>query len=146
MPQCKAKAKSTGVRCARSAIAGAVVCRVHGGATPAVKAAAADRVKEAQDRLYGLVNPAIDRLGKLIKTKREAVALGAVKDVLDRNGFKPKDTAEVGGKVELCWLDPLPPRAQLPAVPSPTDPDTLAGEVVRTEWLEPEPAKTGRKV
>lgn len=46
--QCEATAKATGERCARKAIAGGTVCRVHGGAAPAVKAAAARRVEEAK--------------------------------------------------------------------------------------------------
>lgn len=85
MPQCTARAKSTGVRCARSAIAGATICRVHGGAAPQVRAA-------ARARLLALVDPAISRLGKLLQTKQQPVALGAVKDVLDRGGLKaPED-------------------------------------------------------
>lgn len=34
MPQCQAKAKSTGIQCQRSAVAGKRVCTVHGGLTP----------------------------------------------------------------------------------------------------------------
>ncbi|BCW62469.1 HGGxSTG domain-containing protein [Arthrobacter sp. StoSoilB22] len=45
--QCVAKAKGTGERCRRPPIAGATVCRVHGGAAPAVKMAAARRAQEA---------------------------------------------------------------------------------------------------
>jgi hypothetical protein len=41
---CTATAKSTGERCRRSPIAGGIVCRVHGGAAPRVKAAAARRL------------------------------------------------------------------------------------------------------
>lgn len=41
--RCKATAKSTGEQCARQAIAGGTVCRVHGGATARSKAAAARR-------------------------------------------------------------------------------------------------------
>lgn len=41
--QCIAKAKGTGERCRRSPIAGGTVCRVHGGAAPAVKAKALQR-------------------------------------------------------------------------------------------------------
>lgn len=41
MNQCKATAKGTGERCRRAPIAGATVCRVHGGAAGQVKAKAA---------------------------------------------------------------------------------------------------------
>jgi hypothetical protein len=34
MPQCQAKAKSTGIQCNRSAVSGKRVCTVHGGLTP----------------------------------------------------------------------------------------------------------------
>ncbi|PYG00178.1 hypothetical protein SAMN05216184_104117 [Georgenia satyanarayanai] len=46
--QCSATAKSTGQQCARQAIAGGTVCRVHGGATQRARAAAARRVAEQQ--------------------------------------------------------------------------------------------------
>lgn len=57
--QCVAKAKGTGERCQRPPIAGATVCRVHGGAAPAVKVAAARRAKEAaaQQQLAALGEP-----------------------------------------------------------------------------------------
>jgi hypothetical protein len=45
-PQCKATGRS-GDRCKNFAIRGAVVCRMHGGSTKAVKAKAADRVEKA---------------------------------------------------------------------------------------------------
>ena len=45
MARCIAKAKSTGEQCQRSAIAGGTVCRVHGGATKAAKAAAARQLE-----------------------------------------------------------------------------------------------------
>jgi hypothetical protein len=46
--RCKATAKSTGERCARSAIKGGAVCRAHGGGSSRVKAAAARRTVEAR--------------------------------------------------------------------------------------------------
>ena len=90
MPQCIAKANSTGKQCARSAIAGATVCRVHGGAAPQVKAKAAER-------LAALADPAITRLAKLIQHENGMVGLGAVRDALDRAGFKAPDKHEVSG-------------------------------------------------
>jgi hypothetical protein len=81
MPICKAR-KTNGIPCRAPAIRGGAVCVVHGGAAPQVKA-------KAQERLLSLVAPALATLSKLIKTKNEAVALGACKDVLDRSGLKP---------------------------------------------------------
>ena len=46
--RCTAKAKSTGVQCARYAIEGASTCRVHGSGSRKAKAAAARRVEEAK--------------------------------------------------------------------------------------------------
>jgi hypothetical protein len=71
---------------------GCNVCRSHGGAAPQVK-------RRAEERLAALVDPAIDELRKLLRSKSPAVVLGAVKDVLDRNGFKPKDVVVVEGDI-----------------------------------------------
>lgn len=46
--QCKAKAKSTGKRCARYSIEGGTVCRAHGGASKQAKSAAKRRQVEAK--------------------------------------------------------------------------------------------------
>ena len=46
--QCTATSKQSGVRCKRLAIPGGRVCVMHGGATPAVRAAADRRRAEAQ--------------------------------------------------------------------------------------------------
>ena len=46
--RCTAKAKSTGVQCARYAIEGASTCRVHGSGSKKARAAAARRVEEAK--------------------------------------------------------------------------------------------------
>jgi hypothetical protein len=63
---------------------------MHGGGAPQVKKAAALR-------LAALVDPAIAQLAKLLKSGNPSVSLGAVKDVLDRNGFKPTDKTELTG-------------------------------------------------
>lgn len=55
---CKARAKSTGQRCTKKAIEGATVCRVHGGAAPQVRAAAAKRIGLAQAFVSGDRRPA----------------------------------------------------------------------------------------
>lgn len=46
--QCNAKAKSTGVQCARYAIEGGTTCRVHGSGSKTAKAAAKRRIAEAK--------------------------------------------------------------------------------------------------
>lgn len=79
MPQCRAKAKSTGQQCQRSAVAGCPTCRVHGSGTAAAKAAGAQRVeeqkaaKELQRRGYQRVeNPLaalLDVAGELAAVK-----------------------------------------------------------------------------
>lgn len=61
---------------------------MHGGAAPQVKA-------KAEERLRALVDPAIDRLEKLIKDDSSGVALAAVKDILDRAGYGAKQRVEV---------------------------------------------------
>ena len=64
--QCAAKAKATGQRCQRRAIAGGKTCTVHGSSTKAAKAAAARKVAEEQAqtaarKLLGLGEaPAVD--------------------------------------------------------------------------------------
>lgn len=50
--QCSATSKQTGERCRASCDPGATVCRVHGGATAAAKAAAQRRVQNEAARKY----------------------------------------------------------------------------------------------
>jgi hypothetical protein len=71
---------------------GCNVCRSHGGAAPQVK-------RRAEERLAALVDPAIAELRKLLRSNSPAVVLGAVKDILDRNGFKPQDVVVVEGDI-----------------------------------------------
>jgi len=82
---CTAKAKSTQTRCKNPPIPGGTVCRIHGGSAPQVRATAARRVLEA------LVGPALVELRRLLDdvTVPPHVKLGAVKDILDRTGYKP---------------------------------------------------------
>lgn len=98
--RCKAVSKARGEQCKRMAIPGGTVCRYHGGAAPQVQ-------QKAKERLAALVDPSITRLAKLIKAKNEKVALGAVKDVLDRNGFKPsvKVNPDDEGGILISWQD-----------------------------------------
>ena len=94
--QCKAHTRS-GAACKSGAIKGATVCRMHGGGSPLVKAKAAERLALAREKLYGLVDPAIDKLGELVSDDLSNVALRACRDILDRNGFKPVEKLEVTG-------------------------------------------------
>lgn len=84
--RCRAH-KTNGDPCPNWAIRGGVVCHVHGGRSPQVKRA-------AKERLNDLVDPALVRLEALLQDRNAAVALGAVKDVLDRAGFKPVERNE----------------------------------------------------
>ena len=47
-PHCRAKAKRSGQQCARNALPGMAVCRIHGGASPQAKAAALRRLTLAE--------------------------------------------------------------------------------------------------
>src|SRR6516165_9417287 len=87
MPQCHAKSHRSGFQCKKMAIAGAAVCRTHGGAPPQVK-------RKALERLAILVDPAIGELAKLLESKMDSVKLAAVKDILDRAGYKPVSQIE----------------------------------------------------
>ncbi len=91
--RCTAKSKQSGERCKQPAIHGGTVCRFHGGAAPQVQQA-------AKERLAALVDPAIGRLAELIAQKEfPSTAYAAVKDVLDRNGFKPEEKVAVSGSL-----------------------------------------------
>ena len=88
MNQCKAKSSQTGLRCRKAAIAGAKVCRTHGGAARQVQEA-------AKLRILGMVNPALAQLRKLIdKADSDHVKLSAIKDVLDRAGLDPRQKVD----------------------------------------------------
>lgn len=81
------------------AIKGGVVCRVHGGSAPQVKA-------KAQERLAALVEPAIKRLSELMQQKRDMkVALGATKDVLDRNDLSGEQQVAARLTVERVFVE-----------------------------------------
>lgn len=91
---CRATSKQTGRPCGRKAIPGGTVCRYHGGAAPQV-------IAKARERLAELVTPAIAALGKQLKNEKfPAVALGAAKDILDRNDITGKTKVEHSGTVQ----------------------------------------------
>jgi hypothetical protein len=92
MSLCTAK-RSNGTPCKGQAISGSNVCRVHGGSAPQVK-------RRAEERLAALVDPAIAALSKLVRSKGLTnVKLQAARDILDRTGFKPKDTLVIEGDI-----------------------------------------------
>lgn len=103
MAQCVAHRKSNGQRCKSQAIAGATVCRMHGGGAPQVREA-------ARLRLLALVDPALAALDKAMRSQgkspaHNSVAVQAARDVLDRNGLKVADehviTGADGGPVQI---------------------------------------------
>lgn len=86
--QCKAQSKQTGRRCGNAPIIGGLVCRFHGGGAPQVKVS-------ARERIDALVDPSITQLGRIVENgESDAVKLAAIKDVLDRAGYKPVDKRE----------------------------------------------------
>lgn len=86
--RCTSKAKTTGNRCRRAAILGGTVCKIHGGGTPVIKAAAARRVAAERVRALGYVpdGPNVDpaeALLELVSHKaREVAWLRATVDAL----------------------------------------------------------------
>lgn len=108
--------RTNGDPCKRSPINGGTVCIMHGGKAPQV-------VAKAEERIRDMVDPALNRLLKLIDDDLSGVALAAVKDVLDRAGYSVRQRVEHtgadGGPIEfdewprLRWLivealDPYP--------------------------------------
>jgi hypothetical protein len=83
-----------GERCGRAPIVGGFVCVMHGGAVPAVR-------KSARERLLAMVDPALDALLRFLRTgppcehcgrtdaDRDPLVLRAAQLVLDRTGFHP---------------------------------------------------------
>lgn len=87
--KCIAHTRS-GEPCKNSPILGSVVCRMHGGSAPQVRAKAAERLALAQD----------DAASLLIRFAHDEqvpypVRLAAVKDILDRGGIGTKQELEV---------------------------------------------------
>lgn len=96
--RCTATSRQRGERCRQRPIPGGAVCVYHGGKAPQVQA-------KAEERLRALAEgPAIARLAALIESGNEAVALGAVKDVLDRAGFAAKQRIEFTLRTEAKRL------------------------------------------
>lgn len=89
--QCTATAKSTGRRCGNTPELGATVCRIHGGAAPQVKRAAARR------RIEMALGPAVATLITVMEDPKapHSARVAAAKDILDRGGLKPTERVEV---------------------------------------------------
>ena len=88
--QCSAHARS-GNQCRRHAIAGGIVCTMHGGAAPQVK-------RSAALRLAALVDPAIGVLTRALGQKKDVrVAVAVAQDILNRNGYKSAEEIKLLG-------------------------------------------------
>ena len=87
--QCRATNRQ-GNQCGRAAIIGGHVCNLHGGKTPIA-------ITNARARLDALVDPALTKLAALVNddTTPDAVKLAAIRDILDRTGYKPPTQIEV---------------------------------------------------
>jgi len=83
---CKAH-KKNGERCRNAPIKGAAVCRFHGGASPAVR-------RKAKERLLAAVDPLMADLLEIAHDKRRSDAdrLKAITWALERAGFSARDS------------------------------------------------------
>jgi hypothetical protein len=104
---------------------GGRVCRIHGGSAIQVKKAASERIAE-------MVDPALTELRRLVdEADTDAVKLAAIKDVLDRAGYKPIERQQVDqtGEISLRYVNDWrsPETGNYPALPaSRPDPGTAA--------------------
>ncbi|WP_156766824.1 hypothetical protein [Mycobacterium sp. E2327] len=95
--RCRAHSSRDGHRCRRPAIAGATVCRAHGGAAKHVKAAARARLENAAEK-------AVRQLITLaITADSEQVQLGASNSIVDRTLGKPVQAIAVGTGEAAPW-------------------------------------------
>jgi hypothetical protein len=85
---CARKNRSGGL-CRNWVMHGQTVCRMHGGSSPQALA-------KAEERLRSLVHPAISGLAELIaRADSDSVRLSAIRDLLDRTGYKPRERVDV---------------------------------------------------
>lgn len=71
------------------------MCRYHGGAAPQVKA-------KAEERIRALVDPALDRIARLIAAAdTDSVGLAAAKDILDRAGYGAKQRIDLDVRIRI---------------------------------------------
>lgn len=94
MHQCGRRTRSGG-SCQNAAIRGGRVCRMHGGASPRAREAAARR-------LAALVDPALQVLAQLLEhADSDATKLAACKLVLDYAGLKAIEHVETSGTMTI---------------------------------------------
>ena len=139
--RCTAKAHRTGERCKAPAIKGGTVCRVHGGATPAVK-------EKARERLLALLDPALAALNKVLTDPKadDSTKVRAALGILDRTGHGPGAKLEIGGPsaFEQVAMEALDvdrslggggePRAQIEPGHTWEDEDTFQRNAQREAW------------
>src|SRR6266496_2329460 len=83
--KCRAHSSQTGLPCQHWPMRGTTVCQVHGGRAPQVR-------KAARDRLAEMVDPALTELLRIVESgENDGIKLAAIKDVLDRAGYKPRE-------------------------------------------------------
>lgn len=92
-----------GQQCRKFAIAGATVCRTHGGASRQIKQAARVRIENAADLM------ARELLSIATGAESETTRLNAVRDALDRSGLGAKTavSVEVGTPAYLEVFDSI---------------------------------------
>jgi hypothetical protein len=95
---CIAHSSRTGNPCKAKAIAGAKVCRVHGGGAPQVKDKARQRILELA------VGPALALLARAVElgdhtTVPQQHQINAARDLLDRAGFSVKSETTASATV-----------------------------------------------
>lgn len=96
---CTAHSSRTGKPCAKYPIAGATVCRTHGGAAPQVQRKAAERLAE-------LVPKAIQKLDALMdRDEYPSVQFAASKAVIEFSEGKATERVEqtVDATMEIRW-------------------------------------------
>jgi hypothetical protein len=99
---CKAHSRS-GAPCKKYPIAGAVVCRFHGGASPQVRRKAEERLRELQVPAVHALSDALAADVRQLDRKGEVVVLGpdhanrtrASTAILDRTGLGPSSSSDV---------------------------------------------------
>lgn len=88
-PRCRAHNRA-GAQCGLAPIHGAVVCQVHGGRAPQVKAAAARRVNDLYPRALEALERAIDDPDPQVRS----AAVAAAKLVVEYEHGRPKERVE----------------------------------------------------
>lgn len=56
--------------------------------------------KQMQENFRALAIEAQQKLKKLLNSKNEYIQIQAIKDILDRAGYKPTDKTEISGSIE----------------------------------------------